>query len=518
MGSKALPEYPLVKFRDVMNGYALVKAHHPDMELPDYVYDINTDPDAIDFGSTDMDRITALIMSLDFNLISSEDSATAPDSIQEDESSDVNNQPEDTIYESEEEESEVDPDEGVLQVDEQQLLQETAIDMLIPISDLDMDVENDSEAVDTTDVNNGGVIYGIVQLPIYESPYVFDLHMYPERLWENDNLPDPRLYGIDVQLLRHWHIQDQVGNKDLQDRTYHSFLRYLQEIEPDYLARCIEHARVKYTTTTVKQHLPTAMKVATADSTPMLFFHDTYPLSLNPQIRSLQIRRALNKFVIRLETLIENKIMDDVTDNVFWGTFTWIPSPKKAWLRWLRWKKYYLHLTVVSLLTAMPTQELESHSEGPPMIRTIDRQRMASHNCFYLDSDTAQYRCLAGCLGVYDERPPITDVAADKVVIIQDINIWSYGNSEYVEAISWPNKTNGYCTTKSWQARRLNDYIDMLNPKWGRWTGVLPILDDNSWATVQHYDDSELPEETIYPRDETNESSSEPLAKKPKSK
>jgi hypothetical protein len=260
------------------------------------------------------------------------------------------------------------------------------------------------------------------------------------------------------------------------------------------------------------------MKVATADSTPMLFFHDTYPLSLNPQIRSLQIRRALNKFVIRLETLIENKIMDDVTDNVFWGTFTWIPSPKKAWLRWLRWKKYYLHLTVVSLLTAMPTQELESHSEGPPMIRTIDRQRMASHNCFYLDSDTAQYRCLAGCLGVYDERPPITDVAADKVVIIQDINIWSYGNSEYVEAISWPNKTNGYCTTKSWRARRLNDYIDMLNPKWGRWTGVLPILDDNSWATAQHYDDSELPEETIYPRDETNESSSEPLAKKPKSK
>jgi hypothetical protein len=38
MGTKALPENPFVKLRDVMNGYALVKAAHPNKTLPDLVY------------------------------------------------------------------------------------------------------------------------------------------------------------------------------------------------------------------------------------------------------------------------------------------------------------------------------------------------------------------------------------------------------------------------------------------------------------------------------------------------
>ena len=39
MGTKALPENPFVIFRDVMNGYALVKAAFPDKKMSPLIYD-----------------------------------------------------------------------------------------------------------------------------------------------------------------------------------------------------------------------------------------------------------------------------------------------------------------------------------------------------------------------------------------------------------------------------------------------------------------------------------------------
>ena len=39
MGTKALPENPFVLFRDVMNGYALVKAAFPDKQMSPLIYD-----------------------------------------------------------------------------------------------------------------------------------------------------------------------------------------------------------------------------------------------------------------------------------------------------------------------------------------------------------------------------------------------------------------------------------------------------------------------------------------------
>jgi hypothetical protein len=39
MGTKALPANPFVRFRDMMNGYSLVRAAYPEKDLPAYVYD-----------------------------------------------------------------------------------------------------------------------------------------------------------------------------------------------------------------------------------------------------------------------------------------------------------------------------------------------------------------------------------------------------------------------------------------------------------------------------------------------
>jgi hypothetical protein len=38
MGTKALPETPFTRFRDIMNGYALVASAYPDKTLPAMVY------------------------------------------------------------------------------------------------------------------------------------------------------------------------------------------------------------------------------------------------------------------------------------------------------------------------------------------------------------------------------------------------------------------------------------------------------------------------------------------------
>lgn len=38
MGTKALPLNPFVRFRDIMNGYSLVKAAYPQKKLSKYVY------------------------------------------------------------------------------------------------------------------------------------------------------------------------------------------------------------------------------------------------------------------------------------------------------------------------------------------------------------------------------------------------------------------------------------------------------------------------------------------------
>jgi hypothetical protein len=262
--------------------------------------------------------------------------------------------------------------------------------------------------------------------------------------------------------------------------TYYLFYHYLQAIEPAYLTAKLEEARINYTKTTVEQHLPTPAKVILAAPCVLMFFQECYPFSLDSQNRSRQINRALNTFIVRLDTLIDNKTIDEVTDNVFWGTTTINPSPKKAWLRWLRWKKYYLNLTVTNVRHDRVTTELEHHHYGPPFIRTKDRRRMSMHNCFTLDSETAQFTCFGGCLNMFDDNPLVTHVPYNRVVLIQHVNIWHY-LSDYEEETFWPN-TNTLCSLSSWRAQRLNKYIRSINPEWGRKFEV--HADDNSWGRI----------------------------------
>ena len=130
------------------------------------------------------------------------------------------------------------------------------------------------------DLINQHISRDVIDGGVTKSPYSFNMNHYPGMLWENDDLPDPRLYNIDVRLLRHWHIRDRVDNSKLSQMTYHSYHRYLQEIEPYYYSSRVWEANTKFTISTVIQHLPSADTVSRNRQSPSCSFHRCWTLTL----------------------------------------------------------------------------------------------------------------------------------------------------------------------------------------------------------------------------------------------
>jgi hypothetical protein len=90
----------------------------------------------------------------------------------------------------------------------------------------------------------------------------------------------------------------------------------------------MSHGATKWTISTVFQHAPTPLTVMLAQPNPILFL--TYSLSLDPPTRSKQINKALNTFIVRMELIIYHQLMDEVTDNVYWGIFSPNTTPKRS--------------------------------------------------------------------------------------------------------------------------------------------------------------------------------------------
>ena len=66
IGTKALtlPKFP--RFRDTMNGYALVKAKYPDLDLPDYVYQISDEDKPDHKRGSKLERVQSMIMDFQY--------------------------------------------------------------------------------------------------------------------------------------------------------------------------------------------------------------------------------------------------------------------------------------------------------------------------------------------------------------------------------------------------------------------------------------------------------------------
>jgi hypothetical protein len=173
--------------------------------------------------------------------------------------------------------------------------------------------------------------------------------------------------------------------------------------------------------------------------------------------------------------------MDQVTDNIYWGVFIPNPTPKRSWLRWIRWRTYYNHLTFSNTENGTVTSELELPEYGPAFLRPIDERRMSLHNCFSLDTHTAQYYHLGGCCKENSRLPKVRHVDQDKVVLYTNASIWRLEQDDYIDSTYIVHKPEALRGAITWRQKRLNTYFKQLNPEWGRWAkDVKEINPDHS--------------------------------------
>ena len=304
----------------------------------------------------------------------------------------------------------------------------------------------------------------------FEFNHRWPSHQQDQELFELDDLPDPRLYDIDVKQLRLLARQkcDECGG--LFDLTYED---YLIQVEPVYLTQIMTEYYVISNNSIIESNGFNLMNKNFKQPNPMMFFPPA--LHSEKRKRKQQINTALNKFVIVLEMHIEGKTWYDTLDNVYWGIGTGEPSPKLSWLRYIRWRRYFLHLKLSGITQTAP--DLDEIKSGPPNLRNSDRERMSLTNCFALSIKTGQFEANnVGCHSVYDPESPFPQFPNVKdgfIALYQFKSIWTLDLNDYDCNTAWNNSFSLY--QKPWpkmccmslRQDKLRKFIDNRRAKWG---------------------------------------------------
>jgi hypothetical protein len=425
MGSKALPENPFVRFRDSMNGYALVRAKFPRKVLSPFVYNPQS-------ANSSLESVQAMIMGFNFHDDKSNTQQHSDEEDWEDAADD------DDGMETEEEEDIDDGDD--MNLDDEEAEPGPMPELQIPNGDdeISLTVQNPSLFVST----ESEIILTIPKLVFNDDWFEFNHHwsfhrLYPtERygLFELDDLPDPRLYGINVRQLRALARRqcDECGGPF--DPTFEA---YLIHVEPVHLTTTMMDNYITNYDLIVENNVKNMLNRSFKKPNPMKFFPSM--LHNDPVTRRLQINRALNKFVILLDVHIEGKTWYDTLDNVYWGIGTGDPSPKLSWLRFIRWRRYFLHLKLSGITTTEPDPEMIQL--GPPNLRAWDKERMALTNCFALSTETGQFASNSvGCHSASNPESPFPrfpNVCDDSIILYQYKSIWTMDLNDYDCNTKW---------------------------------------------------------------------------------
>jgi hypothetical protein len=474
MGSKALALNPFARFRDSMNGYALVRSRFPDKKMSPFVYELN--------GSSSselhpLENIKAMIMEFDCDY--------SVDDEFEEEEDEVNN--EDIDIEGDE-----NVNNGLNTLPEVEVIEETTILSDVPIEVLPFVPKVNLDESSSSDD---------FKVELNPNWFQFNHHwqlklVHPNHhieLFELDDLPDPRLYNIDVVHLRRL---ARKACSDCGSRFDPTYENYMLEVEKDNLQTSMMDNYVQNLDFVLNQHLDNLLKMNISKQNPMMFF----PAMLHPtckETRKSEINKALNKFVIRLEIHIEAKTWYDSLDNIYWGIATDEPSPKLSWLRFIRWRRYFLHL-VLSGICFTPN-DIDPPASGPPCLREIDKERMELINCFALCQSTGQYEHNnRGCYRATDpeEREAVfPNVQSTDIIYYHYKSIWSLRDYDNFQTHTkwnytrWNNSLyNGYTPvvtgTLSLRQKRVFDYLNDRYPEWGRRTVLHPSQekDNEAWT------------------------------------
>jgi hypothetical protein len=309
--------------------------------------------------------------------------------------------------------------------------------------------------------------------------FEFDHHwsfhrLYPDikyDLFELDDLPDPRLYGIDVKLLRNLARRqcDECGGPF--DPSYEG---YLINVEPVLLTTDMMYNYVHNYDHIVELNGNNILHQRFKKPNPLKFFPSA--LHQNSAMRKQQINRALNKFVIVMDVHIEAKTWYDTLDNVYWGVGTGEPSPKLSWLRYIRWQRYFLHLKL-SGITRTPV-DMEPIKCGPPNLRDRDKERMALTNCFAMNTNNGQFESNnVGCHDAWNPQSPFPqfpNVHDDLIILYQYKSIWTMDLNDYDCNTKWNISFSMYhrpCLQDrplSIRQEKIRAFIANRHSEWGR--------------------------------------------------
>ena len=405
IGTKALPENPFIRLRDIANGYALVRAKFPRKAMCKHVYSM---PDE-KRGS--LPAVQAMIMSYSFQ--------------------NENVCCEEYFDEADWEEEEVDSDEEPLSAYEQ-LPQE-----IYP-----------------------STVYSYQRHPLYPRSH---------RIMQFDELPDPRLYNIDVGQL-YAHVMDYVANPT-SDNAYNSFWRYLQNFESDI----VDDAFRRHKQQMIDDPLPFS---------PTLFL--PADLGQTTQERQRNVMKSMYRYASAQERTVHQHVKEEVTNNVIWKEFSAYPDPSPSWIRWQRWRCYFLNRVFTFLTEGLRPEDLPCEFPyGPPPRTDRDRHRATLTNWFFLNANDGQFHKVDVGFAFQDEIPDVTHlnhVQERSIVMWSQITIWTLDPSEYSRSDFW-NRHAQYpqCNVLSTRLQRLAAYGLARTPRWGR--NNLPTTNSAKWGT-----------------------------------
>jgi hypothetical protein len=387
-----------------MNGYALVKAKYPDLDLPDYVYHVSDEDETGHKRGSKLERVQSMIMDFQYvkwdenhhDTAMAEDrngSSPDPGSHQEEGCGDEPiEHDEDDADDEEEEEEDGDDDDTV---NENSMPEEGSSDVnndnttqvVLHQSD---DTSHEDNWNEDAAYDHGGEYqsddvrykpHPLIQLNQhyeYDPDNVYSMKL-PSMLYEPgtieyieeiDNLPDPRIYGIDVELLNMF-VLIYLANPE-RPHPFHLYEQYMRHVDP---VQKEYQVTVEWAWTVLHTEAEKHKATPCLLSDPNLIIKYLPPfLSTDPHLRSRQIMIVMERYIRQIEPHFHQHLDKAYRDNVEWDYFTKSPTPKASFLRWCRWKcyfvnRYHRYMDRDNRDALSPIDDLP---QGPPNWRDVD--------------------------------------------------------------------------------------------------------------------------------------------------
>ena len=518
LGTKALglPKFP--RFRDSINGYALVKAAYPDLDLPDYVYEISDDDETLPKRGSKLQRVQAMIMKFHVEYIDEDFSGNENDSVTSDseyipperlrggcdddnydEGDDIQFAVEDDFQYDEESACSahgfdpVDRNEGYLATRLRGGAEDGNDDALD-----DYDWRADMRSVSPSFLAVPELSYDdvtqpigpLVQLSQYDPDDIFSMKLkssegmvYSEEI---DDLPDPRHYDISVEDL-HLHVLLFMQAQDTSQHPFHDYERYLRWIDPDKKEYRIS---VALAWDTLYSDSPPTCRVRSILHEPTLIakkFQQAAMRNNDPSKRYRQIQIVIEAYVRSIENHFHKKLKE-YNDNVQWDMLSVLPSPKDSYLRWIRWRCYFRN----RLNRYLDDPEnilspIDDITQGCPQWREVDEVRATKRNWFVMYRGITQYVWLASTDGAYQEDviPDHPGIRLKDILFWDLIPLWNL-RSQYApqQRIFNSEAAEILADSPSPRQQRMVSYLQSRKPKWGR-NVVQTIADPDGWGDDQ---------------------------------